>query len=191
MKSIIEYIQESVFDKDLVKKDMIVYSDPDDEQHLVIDPHSSLWEKCQARFDDILGIVKKTIDSDNVLHTGTMQDLKMIYVGDDCIVYTTGNINDYKKTAITVISPETIYAKVTCYPELMNIRPLFHNFQNEFADKSLEVSFFYYPLSRGWDKLNACIKGYNKIPAKIPETISSKAKDIIKKYIKPRDLKNS
>ena len=179
MKSLLE----SIFDKDLVTKEIEIKGVPID---------GATWGKCEEFFKSLSSKNPKVVHEDN----------KLLYEGKDCIifVYEDNGIDD---RWLYVVSPETVYMQYMSikhnYPQLINIDHL-SDYAKKLEGKGvLGISDLYFAKKIGspiggvsfWYHLSGCSsipsrsQGIGKkslCRAYLPETISDKAKKIIENY---------
>lgn len=166
-------LQESLFDKDLVNKDIEI-------RGVKIDNYA--WSKCGKFFDDMS---PKYLSK----HSFNFIDYKLLYNEKDCIilVYEGNGISD---RWLYVFSPETIYIQYESikhnFPKNIDIDNLndYPNILDLAFTRKVGYEDYWYHLS-GCKAIPSRREGIGEnelTRAYIPETISSKAKQIIKNY---------
>ena len=191
MKTLVE----SIFDQDLATKKPSIKG---------VEIDNDIWKKCEKYYKSILKDFKKiTSEKDWYFVNPPYTDLKNIYVNDDCIISIYENLN-YDKW-ICILSPETIYMncisiiKATFNPlDLNHLENYIDRYGNKEKVQTKPLSKFGFTCkinnsSNIWGILEWInyttrkregIGSENIYCGYIPETISSKAKNIIKKYVK-------
>lgn len=172
-------LRESLFDDDLATKDVVLNGIPID---------NTKWKLCldyfKKRRKKYFGTMSKVTLGD------MMWNGDVVYNEDDCIVAVISDPNNYY---VYVLCPETIYmcheaAKVHGKPYLFSLTNI--DDANDF-----DISFYWSAVPRiGWAWIGGAYSGnwgkrmeeagFESLVGYIPETISKKATDVIKKYTK-------
>ena len=169
-------LQESLFDTDLAEKKLTINGVTVDE---------NVWAKCVKFFESSKSqkIIKdKCEDGDH----------RLLYKGKDCLVYVYEG-NGLHDRWLYVFSPETIYIQYESikhnFPKNIDIDDL--NDYPSILDLAFARKVGYMGYEDFWYHLSGCKSipnrkegiGVNELTRSyIPETISSKAKQIIKNY---------
>lgn len=169
MKNLVNYITESLFDKDLVNKIAGVNG-------IAID--STIWEQAIQ----VYNYIKKEYRGTKCFFDDA--DCEVLYNEDDCFIA----IDEYEN--VYVLCPETVYV---CYKAFVDVHGYEMDLTNPAYISDCEVSFEYIADDKKWSQLGywgptlqTKLKkaGFEHTTGYIPETISNKAKSIIKKYTK-------
>lgn len=177
MKRLSEYINEGIFGdnvKSAIKINGVEIYEPE-------------WKLCEEYYQKRR---KKYFHTDKVL-LGDMEDeYEVVYNGDDCIIAVSTEEFDQESGCVYILSPETIYM---CHEaaEICDGRHYVFSLTNVNEANDFDICFGWDPQI-GW--LSICpgrnseqkLKevGFVNTRGYIPETISSKAQNIIKKYMK-------
>ena len=158
-------LKESLFDDDLVTKPMSIHGVP------IYIPD---WELAREFFKKRMDKYFKKAKVGGIVHLGDMSDeYEVIYIGDDCLVAYCDDMNQ-----LYVLSPETVYITYT----LTNSSPYQFSLHDVYSANDFECNFLY----DAWHEKDwySIVPGKKNTKAWIPETISKKATDAIKKYVK-------
>ncbi len=178
MKHLSEYINEGIFD-DNIKSSVSINGITIDE---------TKWELCkkyyQKRRLKYFGIMK-TVSLGDMMYKYTVA-----YNEDDCVVAVGTDPDDFD---VYVLCPETIYM---CHEASeLHGHPYSFSLTNIDEANDFDISFnWYQDARRGWMWIGGTYSGrwvekmkevgFESLVGYIPETISKKAKEIIKKYTK-------
>ena len=180
MKNISKYINESVFDNNIKSAIMIngvtIY-EPD-------------WKKCEEYYQKRR---KKYFGNKSIINLGDLEyEYEIVYNEDDCLIA----INIEKDNAwdkdIYVLSPETIYMNHEA-GEIGDGRQYVFSLDNIDDANDFDICFNCFVDHKSkWAWLSGCYSNSGRKAVEdelgvtrgyIPETISKKAKDVIKKYM--------
>lgn len=177
MKHLSEYINEGVFGdniKSAIKINGVEIYEPDwklCEEYYKKRRKRYFWNKTSVSLGDML------------------TDHEVIYSGDDCLICLNKE-EDYNE--VYVLSPETIYMNHQI-SEICDGRQYTFSITNVDDANDYNIAFVYYGDNDTWGWLEGCHSGFGRKTAMeefginrgyLPVTISNKAKDIIKKYMK-------
>jgi len=178
MKNISEYIKESVFDNNInsaIKINGIEIYEPN-------------WKLCEEYFKKRR---KKYFGNMSKVSLGDLlYEYNVVYNEDDCVVAVGTDPDDFD---VYVLCPETIYM---CHEASeLHGRPYEFSLTDIDEANDFDISFNWYQDSRrGWMWIGGTYSGrwvekmkeagFESLVGYIPNTISKKAQDIIKKYIK-------
>jgi len=186
MKHLVNYINEGIFGDNInsaIKINGIEIYEPD-------------WKLCEDYFKKrrkkyfgtkASGLNVAGIQTKVVVELGDMSDeYNILYNEDDCIVASAVDGGD-----IYVLCPETIYM---CHEALCVMGSSYEFSLNDIDDANdFDISFNWYPRG-GWAWIGGLHSGnwehkmkkagFESLVGYIPDTISKKARDIIKKYTK-------
>lgn len=182
MKTIVEYINESIFDDNVnsaIKINGIKIYDPD-------------WKLCEEYFKKRR---KKYFGNKSTVSLGDMMyEYTVLYNEDDCVVAIKNDPDDFD---VYVLCPETIYM---CHEASeLHGRPYSFSLTNIDEANDFDISFNWYhdwynDARRNWSWIGGSYSsrwaekmkeaGFESLVGYIPGTISKKAQDIIKKYAK-------
>ena len=176
MKNISEYISEGIFD-DNVKSNVKING---------VEIYAPDWKLCEEYFEKRR---KKYFGNKSSVFLGDMQDeYTVLYNEKDCIVCLGNEEED-----VYVLCPETIYM---CHEvdECVNGRDFTFSLTNIDEANDFDICFSWLKYLKNWTWIQGSYssareekvkdKGFDSLIGYIPETISSKAKSIIKKFIK-------
>lgn len=157
-------LQESLFDKDLTNKTPAIHG---------VTVYMPDWKLAEEFFKKRINTYFKKAKVGEIIHLGDMSDEYVVeYIGDDCLIAYCDDMNQ-----LYVLSPETIYMAYT----FTNSSPYSFSLRDVYSANDFECNFLYDTWEEDWYSL---VPGKKNTKGWIPETISSKAKSIIKKYIK-------
>lgn len=155
-------LYESLFDKDLIKKSVSIHG---------VDIYMPDWESAtkyyQKRREKYFGNKKQVVLGD------LEAEFEVIYNEDDCVIAVNYENDVY------ILSPETIYMNHTI-AEQVNGRNYVWSLNNINEANDFDICFGWNGDIHRWATIGDSRDHYGYIP----ETISSKAKSIIKKYIR-------
>lgn len=145
------------------------------------------WKKCEIFFEKRRMIY---FDGKKYVQLGDMMtEHKVLYCEKDCVICKNTEETDYDE--VYVLSPETIYMNHEAV-EITYGRNNAFSLTNVDDANDYNIGFVYYGDTKRWGWLEGCHSaatrktaleelGINR--AYLPETISSKAKSIIQKYM--------
>lgn len=178
MKHLVNYINESVFG-DNVKSAIKING---------VDIYEPEWKLCEEYYQKRR---KKYFGNKSTIILGDLEtEHTVLYNGDDCVVCK--NIEEQDYNEIYILCPETVYMNHQT-SEICDGSQYAFSIINMDDANDYDISFVYYSDTDNWGWLAGCHSnsrrkiamdelGINK--GYLPETISKKAKDIIKKYMK-------
>lgn len=180
MKNISEYINESVFDnniKSAIKINGVTIYEPD-------------WKKCEEYYQKRR---KKYFGDKSIINLGDLEyEYKIVYSGDDCLIAVDNEKDSEWGRDIYILSPETVYMNHET-GEIGDGKQYVFSLNDIDDANDFDIGFNWYPDSSNWAWLCGChSSGGRKAVADnlgitqgyMPETISTKAKNVIKKYMK-------
>ena len=178
MKHLVNYINESIFGDNINSAIRINGVEIDD----------TTWKKCEEYYQKRR---KKYFGNETTVRLGDMQEeYNVLYNEDDCIIARNVEYGSLDND-IYILCPETIYM---CHKAL-SIYGRGYDFSLNDIDSAndFDISFNWYPRRKwGWigglysgrwaEKMKEA--GFESLVGYIPGTISKKAQEVIKKYIK-------